>query len=268
MRLIGDETSALMAPVHHYGKNPESGLRGASAWRGCADVVEGVLADIDLLSGRASNRELVCTKARDGEQGPLSPFKLEFITLGLDSDREPYGNCCVVPQEGSSRFDKAAGRGSKGQRAMQDAIAEALDGRGKMISSRADMAPVRAVKVIDIRQNLIADMSSMRPTPSRPPTPSAWRSSGRSIICRRHSLGPGRLKERIGCGEFKDGHEEGSPRTAHTAHPYRGCACVRSGSDLSHMFEHMRSCAVRMCRTPGPHSRTTPRRCRIWAPTT
>lgn len=152
MRLIGDETSALMAPVHHYGKNPESGLRDASAWRGCADVVEGVLADIDLLSGRASNRELVCTKARDGEQGPLSPFKLEFITLGLDSDREPYGNCCVVPQEGSSRFDKAAGRGSKGQRAMQDAIAEALDGRVKMFSSRADMAPVRAVKVIDIRQ--------------------------------------------------------------------------------------------------------------------
>ena len=85
MRLIGDETSALMAPVHHYGKNPESGLRGASAWRGCADVVEGVLADIDLLSGRASNRELVCTKARDGEQGPLSPFKLEFITLRLGS---------------------------------------------------------------------------------------------------------------------------------------------------------------------------------------
>src|SRR5262249_19135342 len=34
MRLIGDETGALLCPVHHYGKNPESGLRGASAWRG------------------------------------------------------------------------------------------------------------------------------------------------------------------------------------------------------------------------------------------
>ena len=152
MRLIGDETSTLMAPVHHYGKNPESGLRGASAWRGCADVVEGVLADIDPLTGRASNRELVCTKARDGEQGPLSPFKLEFITLGLDSDREPYGSCCIVPEEGSSRFDKTAGRSNKGQRAIQDAITEALDGRGKIISPHADMAPVKAVKVTDIRQ--------------------------------------------------------------------------------------------------------------------
>jgi AAA domain len=152
MRRVGDETGALIAPVHHYGKNPESGLRGASAWRGCADVIEGVLADIDPLTGRASNRELVCTKARDGEQGPLSPFKLEFITLGLDADREPYGSCCVIPQEGNSRFDKAAGRSSKGQRAIQDAITEALDGRGKMICPRADMAPVKAAKVTDIRQ--------------------------------------------------------------------------------------------------------------------
>ena len=152
MRLIGDETGALMSPVHHYGKNPESGLRGASAWRGSADVIEGVLADVDPLTGRASNRELVCTKARDGEQGPLSPFRLEFITLGLDADREPYGSCCVIPEDGSSRFDKTAGRSNKGQRAIQDAIAEALDGRGKMISPRADMAPIRAAKVTDIRQ--------------------------------------------------------------------------------------------------------------------
>jgi AAA domain len=77
MRTIGDETGALVAPVHHYSKNPESGLRGASAWKGSADVVMGVLADIDPLSGRASNRELVCAKARDGEQGPISPFELE-----------------------------------------------------------------------------------------------------------------------------------------------------------------------------------------------
>jgi AAA domain len=152
MRSIGDSTGALMSPVHHYGKNPESGLRGASAWRGSADVIEGVLADVDPLTGRASNRELVVTKARDGEQGPLSPFRLEFVRLGLDADREPYGSCCVIPEEGNTRFDKTAGRGSKGQRAIQDAISEALDGRGEMICPRADMAPVRAAKVTDIRQ--------------------------------------------------------------------------------------------------------------------
>jgi hypothetical protein len=104
MRRVGEEVGALMAPVHHYGKNAESGLRGASAWKGSADVIEGVLADIDPLSGRASNRELVCAKARDGEQGPIAAFDLEFIHLGLDADGEVYGSCCVVPTERESKF--------------------------------------------------------------------------------------------------------------------------------------------------------------------
>jgi hypothetical protein len=151
MRVIGEEIGALMAPVHHYGKNPESGLRGASAWKGSADVVTGVLADIDPLSGRTSNRELVCTKARDGEQGPLSPFDLEFVELGLDADREVYGSMCVVPADGKSRFDKTAAP-NKGQRAIQDAINEALDGQGKLITPRAGMAPIKAVKVADVRE--------------------------------------------------------------------------------------------------------------------
>jgi hypothetical protein len=150
LRKIGDEVGALMCPVHHYGKNPESGLRGASAWKGSADIVLGVLADIDLLTGRTSNREFVCVKARDGEQGPISPFELQFVELGLDDDREIYGSCCVVPIDGQSRFDKKATL-SKGQRAIQDAIHEVLDGMGKTITPRAGMPPVKAVKVSDVR---------------------------------------------------------------------------------------------------------------------
>ena len=148
---IGEEVGALMAPVHHYGKNPESGLRGASAWKGSADVVEGVLADIDPLSGRASNRELVCTKARDGEQGPVSGFELEWIRLGTDKHGEDYGSCAVVPMDGRSRFDKASAL-SKSQRGIQEAIDEAMGGRGMTITPRAGMAAVKAVKVSDVRE--------------------------------------------------------------------------------------------------------------------
>jgi hypothetical protein len=150
LRSIGDETGILMAPVHHYGKNPESGLRGASAWKGSADIILGVLADIDPLSGKTSNRELVCTKARDGEQGPISPFELEFIALGLKDDGEIYGSCCVVPKEGATRFGKEAAP-NKGQKAIGDAIDEALDCHGKIITPRAGMPEVRAVKVSDVR---------------------------------------------------------------------------------------------------------------------
>ena len=151
LRRISDRTGALAAPVHHFGKNAESGLRGASAWKGSADVIEGVLADIDPLSGRASNRELVCTKARDGEQGPLAPFSLEFVELGIDADGDAYGSCCVVPGEGQSQFEKA-GRLSKSQRAVHEAIDEVLSDRGKIITPRAGMAAVKAALVKDVQE--------------------------------------------------------------------------------------------------------------------
>jgi hypothetical protein len=151
MRSIGEETEALFGAVHHYGKNPESGLRGASAWKGSADIIESVLADIDPLSGKASNRELACAKARDGEQGPMSPFELQFVELGLDEDHEAYGSCCIVPTPGESRFDKTKAP-NKGQRAILAAINELMDGSGQIIAPREGMPPVKAVKVIDVRK--------------------------------------------------------------------------------------------------------------------
>jgi hypothetical protein len=151
MRRIADETGTVAIGVHHFGKAAESGLRGASAWRGCADVVLAALADVDQLSGKASNRELTCAKSRDGEQGPLSPFELEFIELGIDEDGEPYGSCRVVPVEnGASRFDKTK-KLSRGARNLQDAIAEAMDSGGAVIVPRAGMPAVRAVKVCEVR---------------------------------------------------------------------------------------------------------------------
>jgi AAA domain len=148
LRFIADETGTLANAVHHFGKNPESGLRGASAFRGSADVILGALADIDI-SGRASNRELVCAKARDGEQGPISAFDLRFVELGLDEDGEPYGSCAVLPIEGEARSRAKAL--SKGDRALMAAIAETFDGLSRFIVPRAGMPPVKAVKVADLR---------------------------------------------------------------------------------------------------------------------
>jgi hypothetical protein len=55
-----------------------------------------------------------------------------------------------VPIEGKSRFDSTTPP-AKGQRAIQDAIHEVLDGMGKMITPRAGMPSVKAVKVSDVR---------------------------------------------------------------------------------------------------------------------
>jgi hypothetical protein len=110
----------------------------------------GVLADIDPLSGRVSNRELVRAKARDGEQGTVSGFDLEWIHLGQDFYGEDYGSMAVVPTDAKSRFDSAGA--NRGMRALRDAIAETMDGRSALITPRNGMAPVKAVRVKDLRK--------------------------------------------------------------------------------------------------------------------
>jgi hypothetical protein len=95
MRQIGQSIDAIVIPVHHYGKDADTGLRGASAWRGAADVVISVTADIDQLSGRATNRALAIAKARDEEQGAIAAFVLEWVKLGVDADGEEFGTCIV-----------------------------------------------------------------------------------------------------------------------------------------------------------------------------
>ena len=203
LRTIYEETGAVADAVHHYGKNPESGLRGASAWKGSADVVMGVLADIDPLSGATSNRELVFAKARDGVQGPLSPFDLQFVKLGIDQYGEDYGSCCVMPIEGASRFDKTAGL-SKGQRAIYAAINEVMDGRSKTITLRSGIDPVPAVKVPDVRQEFDRHYVVDETDPLKVAALSAWHSSALSIACHIRSSARAPPKEPIGFGGQHD----------------------------------------------------------------
>jgi AAA domain/RepB DNA-primase from phage plasmid/Primase C terminal 1 (PriCT-1) len=95
MRYIGDSIGIVVIPIHHFGKDAGTGLRGASAWRGTADVVISVTGDIDPLSGRTHNRALAIAKARDAEQGPIAPFRLDYVKLGIDGDGEEFGSCVV-----------------------------------------------------------------------------------------------------------------------------------------------------------------------------
>ena len=98
MRRIGEATGAIVVPIHHYGKNAGVGVRGASAWRANADFVLSVMADIDPQTGDVSNRQLAIAKDRDGSQGPLTPFSLKSIELGLDEAGQPWGSMVAVAE--------------------------------------------------------------------------------------------------------------------------------------------------------------------------
>jgi hypothetical protein len=153
MQAVAAGFDGVVVAVHHYGKSLEAGPRGASAWRGSSEIVLGVLADVDPLSGDVKSRELAITKNRDGSQGPVAPFTLEFTVLGTASDGREFGACFVKPDlEGENRLGKAKKRrASRSETALRDAVIEALDSFGTNRILRSGGPIVRAVAIEHVR---------------------------------------------------------------------------------------------------------------------
>jgi AAA domain len=95
LRQMGDHISGVMIAVHHFGKDPTRGLRGASAWSFNADMALAVNADV-APDGTVSGRSLAVTKDRGGVQGPVSAFELVPVELMTD-DGDPFTNLAVAP---------------------------------------------------------------------------------------------------------------------------------------------------------------------------
>jgi hypothetical protein len=152
MKRLGAGFGGVVVPVHHFGKSIESGVRGASAWRGNSEIILAVLADIDPLTGEAKNRELAAAKVRDGVQGPVASFTLQPRVIGTAANGAELINYFVqVGSEGESRFSNRGKRGrpSRSMTALRDAANEALEinGESKVIQGN----PVRAVALKQVR---------------------------------------------------------------------------------------------------------------------
>lgn len=97
LRELGNATGAVIAPVHHYGKTHESGLRGASAFRGGADAIISIMAHRDDPKGKVGDRSVALAKSRTGKEGHICGFDLVHVTLGTDDDGDEYGDAVIVP---------------------------------------------------------------------------------------------------------------------------------------------------------------------------
>lgn len=127
MRKLSEELKAAVVPVHHYGKATTTGLRGSSAFRGAADVVLSVLCERDETTGDANCRSLCLAKAREGEEGPIAGFELEWILLGVDDDGEEIGSCAVKLLSTALLKKKVKVRQSAGAKVALQALAIAID---------------------------------------------------------------------------------------------------------------------------------------------
>lgn len=83
---------ALVALVHHAGKDASKGARGWSGLRGAADV--------ELEVARtAAGRLLRVTKQKDGDDRGAWGFDLQVLPVGVDDEGEAITSCVAVPAE-------------------------------------------------------------------------------------------------------------------------------------------------------------------------
>jgi hypothetical protein len=125
MHRIGNEAGVLMVAIHHLGKDAESGLRGASAWEGSADVIISALANINPNTGVVKDRRLALAKTRDYEPGPIAPYTLEVVKLGVDKYNDDI-TTCIVKIDTQPRLPPIEGEKSKSKKAFVEACRYAL----------------------------------------------------------------------------------------------------------------------------------------------
>jgi hypothetical protein len=152
LREVEEKLDGLVIPIHHYGKSSTAGLRGGSLWKGTADVVLSVTCDKDETTGDTKNRQLSIAKARDGKEGPIAKFDLEFCELGRDDKGRPFGAMIVRPD-----FNAPTDGGEKKKRPVAvnrqrliDAFNEAILAPQE-IRVHGDGPTVKAVKAEKVR---------------------------------------------------------------------------------------------------------------------
>jgi hypothetical protein len=113
LKQISEATDALVIPIHHTGKDQARGLRGHSSLFAALDgAIE--------VERTAHGRTFRAAKVKDGNDGEKTGFRLDVVSLGIDSDGDAITSC-VVAADDAVIIERRLPRGAK-QRAVLEAI--------------------------------------------------------------------------------------------------------------------------------------------------
>ena len=122
-------TGAMVAPVHHSGKDESRGARGWSGLRAACDFeFEIIRADEDRVA--------TVTKMKGGADGAEYGFRLETLVVGQDDDGDDE-TTCVVEFTDSSRATVTVTQGPKGanKKIIMDKARSMIDLAGAGVTS-------------------------------------------------------------------------------------------------------------------------------------
>jgi hypothetical protein len=154
LRLLADLSASFAMATHHYGKDQETGLRGASANRAVCDVVWSAIGNRDQLTGKISGRKFALAKSRSDEEGLISGFELKFKKLGVNDHGHDFGSCYIEPGKQGEERDTPWSDAAKLQKQLLEAYHDlACDVADSIVFGRSSR-PVRKVHKDAIRDRL------------------------------------------------------------------------------------------------------------------
>ncbi|WP_456664699.1 AAA family ATPase [Bradyrhizobium sp. LB13.1] len=145
-------TEAHVAAIHHSGWEGDRG-KGAIDLDGAIDVSFGVTV---AGAGPSKVFTLACTGANDGEEGPVTSFRLDSVELGTDSD----GNVTTAPfvvQVDAAKHDGSNLKGNAGKALESLKAAIEADGESPPAGSPGFPEGVLAVTRDAWRSRFLAD---------------------------------------------------------------------------------------------------------------
>lgn len=88
LRRLSDTVGALVLVVDHFGKEEQTGTRGASAKEAAADAVLAILGE-KKVDGSVTNTRLAIRKQRGGPSGDVFHFDARVVEMGVDEHGFP-----------------------------------------------------------------------------------------------------------------------------------------------------------------------------------
>ena len=110
--------------LHHYGKNGEAGMRGASGYTGAADGIIAVTAKLDATTGDATDRFIAITKTRRGRTGGLTGFELRQIEVGKDAEGEALKAAYIQPVDRQAEQPRKTDKDEQGRAAIRKLLTD------------------------------------------------------------------------------------------------------------------------------------------------
>jgi len=118
-KMLQELIGGLVLLVHHTGKDAAKGMRGHSSLHAALDCAIEV-------KRKGDNREWVVAKNKDGEDGASHPFKLDVVSLGVDSDGDEITSCVIVAGQSAQAIQNKKPTLGSNQSIAMKALEESL----------------------------------------------------------------------------------------------------------------------------------------------